>query len=127
MAWGVLLFGLLAGCGQRDRPTGPNGTGPITIPLITILTPGADTSVTAGDQVLVSGVITDDTGVDSLYIDIVGGQSSFLPSDVAGKVVPFGFNVTTTGLAGRVIEITIQATDIDGNRSDPTTRTLSVQ
>jgi len=125
------IVALSLGCTTRDRPITPSGTtgpgGGSAIPLVTITDPGGDTVVTEGQSILIRGNVQDDLAVDSIFIDVQGGSSSILPLDVNGPVVPFEFQISTAGLAGTVVTISITANDEDGNTGGPAVRLLSVR
>jgi hypothetical protein len=117
------------GCGDRERPITPtgSGTGGPAIPLVTITAPGGDTTVARDTFLVIIGEVQDDITVDSIFFDITGAQFSILPVDVDGTVVPYSFPISTTGLGGTQITISITAKDEDGNLGGPATRILSVQ
>jgi hypothetical protein len=123
------ITALVWGCGDRERPitpTGPGNAGP-AIPLVTITAPGGDTTVARDTFLVIMGEVQDDVAVDSIFFDITGAQFSILPVDVDGTVVPYSFPISTTGLGGGQITISITAKDEDGNFGGPAVRILSVQ
>lgn len=128
VAGSLLALGTLMGCETRDRlffsepPTG-GGNGPVTV----IDRPTADTTVSAGPAFSVTGLVTDSTGIDTIYFDTEGGASAFLPEVDAGTSFRFGLPLTTAGLAGDTITIRIYATDSDGNRGDTATRRIAIE
>jgi hypothetical protein len=123
-----LVLAALMGCETRDRllfsdPGAPGGEGPSTI----IDRPVADTTVTAGPAFSVTGLVTDESGIDTIYFDTEGGSSAFLPEVNAGTSFRFGLPLTTSGLAGDTILVRIYATDNDGNRGDTATRRIAIE
>lgn len=120
---------VLLGCETRDRLTFPEG--PDTTsgegPRITIDVPGGDTTVPAGPNFFVTGLVTDQTGLDTVYYLTEGGLSSFPPTIGGGTSLRFGLPLTTNGLSGTTITVTIFATDRDGNRGDTAVRLVTVQ
>lgn len=127
--WLLLLTCGAAGCSTRDRltfpddPGGPAGEGPTVI----IDVPSADTTVPAGPNFFVTGLVQDRTGLDTVYYQTEGGLSSFPPSLGGGTSVRFGLPLTTNGLAGSIITVRVFATDRDGNRGDTAVRLVTVQ
>ncbi len=129
------LFATLGGCEDRDRITplsnggggggGGEGEGPIT----TIRAPGIeDTTVAAGPAVFVAGQIRDETGLDSVYVDITGGVTRFPPVNEDGSItLSFALPITTDDQQGQVIVVTIYGVDLEGNRGDPARRTITVE
>ena len=131
--WVLSMVGIAAivwGCSSRDRPTtlsGPGGTGGPSIPLVTIIAPGGDTTVARDTFLVIKGEVRDDLAVDSIFFDITGARFSILPVNVDGTLVPYSFTISTVGLGGAQITISISAKDEDGNLGGPATRVLSVQ
>ena len=124
-----LFSGLVSGCATRDRLTitgtdpGGGGTGPATI----IDDPSKDTTVSAGPTYFVSGTTTDPDGIDTLYFETVGGLTSFQPAIHAGTSFRFGLPLTTAGLSGETIKVSVFGTDALGNRGDTAIRHVTVQ
>jgi hypothetical protein len=116
------------GCETRDRlildeDPDPTGDGPVT----TIDRPGQDTTVAEGPAFFVNGLVTDPTGIDTIYFDTEGGISAFPPEVNAGTSFRFGLPITTNDLSGTVITVRVYATDIEGHRGDTAIRVLTVQ
>jgi hypothetical protein len=124
----------LAACEDRERigtgpdngngGTGGDGEGPIT----TIRAPGVeDTTVIAGPGVFVAGVVTDDTGLDSVYFDVSGGVTRFEPVNEDGsRTLSFALPITTNGQQGQLITVEVYGVDLAGNRGERATRRISV-
>ena len=131
VAWvaALLVSGLASGCETRDRLTfagtdpGPVGDGPATV----IDHPSKDTTVSAGPAYFVSGTTTDPDGIDTLYFETVGGLTSFQPAVHAGTAFRFGLPLTTAGLSGQTIKVSVFGTDALGNRGDSAIRHVTVQ
>ncbi len=122
----------LAACEDRERiGTGPDngngGTGDEG-PVTTIHAPGAeDTTVSAGPGLFVAGVVTDDTGLDSVYFDVTGGVTTFEPLDQHGsRTLNFAVPITTNGQQGELITVEVYGVDLDGNRGNRATRRITV-
>ncbi len=119
----------LAACEDRERiGPGPGDAddrqGPVTI----IREPGApDTIVTAGPGVFIVGGVTDDTGLDSIYIDVTGGVTTYPPVNEDGsRTFDFALPITTNGQQGELITIRIHGVDLAGNRGEPAIRRILV-
>lgn len=124
----------LAACEERERigtgpddgggGTGGDGEGPVT----TIRAPGVeDTTVTAGPGVFVAGVVTDDTGLDSVYFDVSGGVTTFQPVNEDGsRTLNFALPITTNGQQGQLITVEVYGVDLAGNRGERATRRIAV-
>lgn len=124
----LLWLAALVGCETRDRllfdaPGGPDGEGPSS----SIDVPAADTTVTAGGAYFVTGLVTDASGIDTIYFDTEGGLSAFPPEIDPGTSFRFGLPLTTTGLAGDTIVVRVYATDTDGHRGDTASRRIAIQ
>jgi hypothetical protein len=127
IVWLILAIGVV-GCETRDRllfPGDPGGD--IGGPVSTIDVPGSDTTVAAGPNFTVTGLVTDANGIDTIYFETVGGVSAFVPEVEVGTSFRFGLPITTNDLSGTVITIRVFATDADGNRGDTASRVLTVQ
>ncbi len=118
---------LLLACSARDRLTFPDlndGEGP----SVTITDPGQDTTVSAGAAALISGRVVDDGGIDTVYFDVQGGLSSFPPLVANGTdTVTFSLPLTTTGLSGATILISVFAVNLAAIHGDTATRQVIVQ
>jgi hypothetical protein len=128
MAVSLLSLAAIAGCETRDRlifsdPQGPGGDGPSTL----IDAPAADTTVAAGPAFFVTGLVTDGSGIDTIYFETEGGVSLFPPEIDAGTSFRFGLPLTTAGQAGDTITVRVYATDSEGNRGDTATRRVAIE
>ncbi len=93
-----------------------------------IISPGQDTTVTAGPFAQVSGRVTDRDGIDTVYFDVTGGGASFQPYVASGAdTVNFSLPLATSGLNGVTMTVTIFATDLGGVRGDTAIRNVTVQ
>jgi len=127
---GVGMVLVMAGCSERERPIfGPdpgssNGVGPVTF----IDVPGqADTTVTAGPGLGVTGRTIDPDGVDTLYVEVLGGNEQFQPFIGESDTVRFGYPISTNGHAGDTLFVLIFGTDEFGNRGDTAIRRVIVR
>lgn len=123
-----LAAGLLVACNERDRitfPTSVDGLGP----SVTITLPSTpDSTVPEGPNAFVTGRVDDPDGIDSVYFDVAGGLTQFPPLRAQGdEFVSFALPLTTTGLAGDTIRVSVYATDRIGIRGDTARRRLIVQ
>jgi hypothetical protein len=123
-------FGLAAlavlGCNERDRLTFPvnDGEGPQS----TIVDPSQDTTVVAGPFAQVSGRVTDQDGIDTVYFEVTGGGASFPPFLADGDdTVSFLLPIATGGFGGTTMTVMVFGTDLGGNRGDTAVRQLTVQ
>ena len=127
---GAAIVLAAAGCSERERPIfGPdpgtsNGIGPITF----IDVPGqADTTVPAGPGLGVSGRTIDLDGVDSLYVEVLGGNEQFQPFIGQSDTIRFSYPISTSGHAGDTLFVLIFGTDELGNRGDTAIRRVIVR
>ena len=122
----LLLAALTAACGDRDRltfPTEGDHRGPITF----IDVPGVgDTTVHAGPEMPLNGHVIDADGVDSVYIQVLGGNETFRPFVIQRDTAHFGVYVNTGGLTGHTLVIQVFGTDQLGNRGDTAVRRVTV-
>src|SRR6186997_1328755 len=115
--WGGLLA-LVWGCNGRDRltfPTSSDGLGPEA----TITSPGQDTTVSVGPNALVSGMVVDGDGIDTVYFDVEGGVTTFNPFVARGAdTVTFQLPLTTNGLSGNTITVSVSGVNRAGLHGD---------
>lgn len=126
VAW-LAAVAVATGCSTRDRllfpdDPDPNGDGPRS----TIDVPAGDTTVAAGPNFFVTGLVQDPSGIDTIYFDTEGGLSSFPPEIDPGTSFRFGLPLTTNNLAGSTITVRIYATDRAGNRGDTAVRVVTI-
>ena len=126
LVWGVILT-LVSGCNERDRltfPTSSDGLGP----KITIFAPSADTTVSPGPNVLVNGQVVDQDGIDTVYFDVQGGVTNFNPYIARGvDTVTFQLPLTTNGLSGNIITVSVFGVNLAGLHGDTAVRHITVQ
>lgn len=126
--WAAL--GLAAGCAERDRltfPTGDqgNGGGPITEIFQPI---GADTLVSSGQALLVSGRSRDPDGVQAVFFEISGLNQGFAPLDAGGAdTVSFGLQLSTADRSGDTAFIRIYAVDLLGDTGRAAVRQVRIR
>src|SRR5262245_18934776 len=124
--WGVAAT-LILGCSERDRltfPTSVDGLGPAA----TITDPGQDTTVVAGPNALVSGLVVDQDGIDTVYFDVQGGVTSFSPFVANGDdTVTFQLPITTNGLSGNTITVAVSGVNLAGITGDTALRQITIQ
>lgn len=126
--WAAL--GLAAGCSERERLTFPtedpgNGSGPIT----EIFQPnGADTVVSGGEALLVSGRSRDPDGVHAVFFEISGLNQGFAPLDAGGAdTVSFGLQLSTVNHGGDTAFIRIYAVDVLGDTGRAAVRQVRIR
>jgi hypothetical protein len=124
-----VLMVLAGACEERDRLTFPDpgdGIGPVT----TIEQPdGADTTVDAGDDLLINGHTADPDGVDTVYFLVIGGNQNFPPfrPSPPADLVTWGLPVSTVGRSGLTMTVQIYGVDMRGNHGAPSTRQIIVR
>jgi hypothetical protein len=126
---GWLLAALLAGCSERSRLTFEDG-GPAdeTGPVALIDDPSQDTVLTDGPQFLVGARVTDEGGVDTVYVDLDGVDHQLLPLDGGGRdTVLVGIPIVTFGNHGRTITVQVFGVDLSGNRGQRAIRKLTIE
>ena len=128
LVWGVLLA-LLVGCEERERLVFAPGPSEDTEgPITHIDPPSTDTILTEGDLFVMGGRSVDPSGVDTLYIEVVGANLSYLPLDGDGQdTLNFAINLPTLGLTGRTITVGVHGVDLIGNVGATVTRRLTIQ
>ena len=126
---GWLFVALLAGCGERSRLTFEDGgptddTGPVAI----IDDPGQDTVVADGPEFLVGAQVTDEGGVDTVYVDLEGADHELHPLQGDGRnTVLVGIPIVTAGMHGRTITVGVFGVDLSGNRGLRAIRKLTIE
>ena len=120
---------LTVGCGERSRLTfedgGPNDETP---PVALIDVPGQDTTVQEGPQVLIGTQVTDDSGVDTVYVDLEGADHELQPFNGEGRdTVLLAFPIPTLGNHGLTITVQVFGVDLAGNRGQRAIRKITVE
>jgi len=126
---GWLLAALLAGCGERSRLTFEDG-GPLdeTAPVAVIDDPGQDTVLTDGPEFLVGARVTDEGGVDTVYVDLEGADHELHPLPAGGRdTVLVGIPIVTLGGHGQTITVQVFGVDLSGNRGQRAIRKLTIE
>jgi hypothetical protein len=128
MWWAAL--GLAAGCAERDRLTFPtenpgSGAGPIT----EIFQPdAADTVVSSGFPLVVSGRSRDPDGVHAVFFEISGLKQGFAPLDAGGAdTVSFGLQLSTADHGGDTAFVRIYAVDLLGDTGRAAIRQIRIR
>ncbi|HKU61921.1 MAG TPA: hypothetical protein VJQ44_11935 [Gemmatimonadales bacterium] len=127
---GWLAVALIAGCGERDRLTfqGPDGPEDDVPPVATIDDPGQDTVVAEGPEFLVGALVTDEGGVDTVYVDLEGTDHELLPLQGNGRdSVLVGIPIVTTGNHGVVVTVQVFGVDLAGNRGPRAIRKVTIE
>ena len=124
---GVLLA-LLVGCEERERlvfdPDPVDQTGPTS----TIDPPSSDTTLAVGLPFVVGARSVDPSGVDTVYIEVLGANLSYLPLPAEGAdTFNFAFSVPTQGFAGRTVTIGVYGVDLLGNPGPTVARRLTIE
>jgi hypothetical protein len=128
ICWVGIAF-LLAGCDERERLTFPSSEpGDDVGPVTTVDHPAADTVITEGDLLVLSGRTVDPSGVDTVYFLLQGSNQGFLPFAAGGEdTVTFGLPISTIGLSNVTVTVEIFGVDIEGHRGGPVSRRLSIE
>jgi hypothetical protein len=127
---GWLAAAPIAGCGDRDRLTfqGPDGPEDETPPEAVIDDPGQDTVVASGPEFLVGARVTDEGGVDTVYVDLEGTDHELLPLQGSGRdTVLVGIPIITAGNHGVVVTVQVFGVDLAGNRGQRAIRTVTIE
>jgi hypothetical protein len=97
-------------------------------PVVTILAPGAGTSVGAGQTLLVSVRGTDNIGVTRIEFGVSGAVVANEVRTFSPAVSPADaeFSLAVPALASGTIELTVTAFDARNNASPPATRSVTV-
>lgn len=124
-----LAVALGTGCDQRERitfPTPTDGVGPVT----TIDQPnGADTTVSAGDELFINGRTIDPDGVDTVYFFVIGADHGFEPfhPNPVRDTITFGVPIRTSGHAGQSFTVEIYGVDVLGNQGATSSRQINIR
>ena len=127
---GLAIALAATGCSERERPIfapepgASDGVGPDTF----IDVPGQfDTTVSAGPGLGISGRTIDPDGVDTLYVEVLGGNEQFQPFIGESDTVRFSYPISTGGHIGDTLFVLIFGTDELGNRGDTAIRRVIVR
>ena len=125
--WGVLLT-LVIGCEERERlvfsPNPEDHAGPTSH----IDPPSTDTTLTEGDPFVIGARAVDPSGVDSVYIEVLGANLSYLPLDAEDRdTLNFAISLPTQGFFGRTITVSVHGVDVLGNIGPTVSRRLTIQ
>jgi hypothetical protein len=125
--WGVLLA-FLIGCEERERlvfsPDNEDREGPTS----RIDPPSVDTTLTEGDSFVIGVRTVDSSGVDTVYIEVVGANLSYLPLVAEGRdTINFALSLPTLGLFGRTVSFSVHGVDLLGNIGPTVTRRFTIQ
>ncbi len=125
--WGMLA--VLTGCGQRDRLTFPtenpgDGHGPAS----EIIRPSVDTTVFAGDLLIVQGRSYDPDGVDTVYFEVGGLSQGFAPINGGGAdTVDFALQLSTFNHSGGTAIVRVHGVDMLGDQGSSVTRQIRIE
>jgi hypothetical protein len=127
VVWGVLLT-LVIGCGERERlvfsPNPEDHEGPTSH----IDPPSTDTTLSEGDPFVMGARTVDPSGVDTVFIEVLGANISYLPLDAEDRdTLNFALNLPTQGFVGRTISISVHGVDVLGNIGPTVSRRLTIQ
>lgn len=123
----AVVLTLAQACSERDRLTFPSSVDGLG-PSVTISDPAQDTTVAAGPAALVSGRVIDQDGIDTVYFDIQGGVTTFNPYIAQGAdTVTFQLPITTTGLGGNTVTVSVSGVNLAGLHGDTASRQITIQ
>jgi hypothetical protein len=126
-AFRVVTLGLVAGCATRERLTfEPNN--PSEGPVTELTAPGLnDTTVIAGDLLLIQGRSYDPDGVDTIYVVATGANTSFAPILGQGRdTMPFSVQLSTTNRAGTTVLLQAYGVDVLGIQGSVVSRQIHI-
>jgi hypothetical protein len=125
--WAVLIA-LLLGCDERERLTFESDSDDRLGPTSRIDPPSRDTTLTDGDLFVVGARTVDPSGVDSVFIEIEGGDLAYAPLDAGGAdTFSFSLNLPTLGRGGQTITVGVFGVDLLGNVGPIVTRRLMIE
>jgi hypothetical protein len=127
VVWGGLLA-LLLGCEERERlvfePDPVDQVGPTS----SIDPPSMDTTLSEGMPFVLGARSVDPSGVDTVYIEVLGANLSYLPLPAEGAdTFSFAISLPTQGFAGRTVTIGVYGVDVLGNPGPTVERRLTIQ
>jgi hypothetical protein len=124
--WAVLA--VLGGCATRDRlifPTEDPSEGPTT----EVTQPGLnDTTVVAGDLLLIQGRSSDPDGVDTVYVVVTGTNEAFAPILGQGRdTVRFAVQLSTSNHSGATVLVQAYGVDLLGIQGGVVSRQIHIE
>jgi hypothetical protein len=123
-----VALAVLAGCGTRDRFTFPSEN-PADGPTIEFTQPTlADTTVVAGDLLLIQGRAFDPDGVDTVYVVATGVNEGFAPILGQGRdTVEFAVQLSTAHHSGATVEVQAYGVDLLGIQGIVVSRQIHIE
>lgn len=119
---------MLLGCDERERLTFETDPDDRIGPSTHIDPPSKDTTLTEGDTFVIGARTSDESGVDTVYIQVEGANLSYLPMGAQGvDTFNFAISLPTTGLSGRTINVGVFGVDVIGNVGLTVLRRLTIQ
>ena len=127
-AYGWAALALLVACGTRDRLTFPTEN-PAEGPTTEITQPGLDdTTVVAGDLLLIQGRSFDPDGVDTVYVVVTGANVAFAPILGQGRdTVRFAVQLPTTNRSGAAVLLQAYGVDLLGAHGGKVSRQIHIE
>lgn len=119
---------LLIGCGERERLTFETDPDDRVGPSSHVDPPSKDTTLTEGDTFVIGARTWDESGVDTVYIQVEGANLNYLPLGAQGvDTFDFAISLPTIGLSGRTITVGVFGVDVIGNIGPTVSRRLTIQ
>ena len=124
--WAVVA--LAAGCGTRDRLTFESQN-PADGPVTELTQPGLDdTTVIAGNLLLIQGRSYDPDGVDTIYVTVTGANETFAPILGQGRdTVPFAVQLSTSHHSGETMLLQAYGVDVLGAKGSVVARQIHIE
>jgi hypothetical protein len=119
---------VVTGCATRERLTfEPNN--PAEGPTTELTQPGLnDTTLVAGDLLLIQGRSYDPDGVDTVYVVATGGNQSFAPILGQGRdTVPFAVELSTAHRGGTTVLVQAFGVDDLGTQGSVVSRQIHIE
>ena len=112
--------------GYMNQP--PFGAIPKTRATSSIDPPSMDTTLSEGTPFVLGARSVDPSGVDTVYIEVLGANLSYLPLPAEGAdTFSFAISVPTQGFSGRTVTIGVYGVDVLGNPGPTVERRLTIQ
>jgi hypothetical protein len=128
--WGILVA-LLLGCDERERLTFETEPEDRVGPTSHIDPPSSDTTLTVDDALssfTVGARTVDPSGIDTVFIEVVGADLSYLPIDASGAdTLSFAITLPLSRLSGRTITVGVFGVDLIGNVGPTVSRRLTIE